>query len=303
MKKQIRRAMMCTIAMMLMGIVSLTGVTYAWFSQSTTAVVGGMELGIIAKEGGVLMSAIPNPDEWGYRLDLQLNETEYNPASMVPENIKSDGTIQFYNGVIDEAVPSRIYTHAVGQNKYYIQKDIYFYNDSMDQDITVVLDKESTILSNITNGVDMAMRLAVVNHGKYDKGTEQNAVGEKPGINSFKTTDPANVSIYEFNAKQHLDGTTNVKDTYGVKAESGVDAFFDTKDVESGVTGQEWENYLAKTTTVHKDTTSEISFVVEKDSYHRITVYLWLEGQDADCKNAISGSTMNIQLGFKKADE
>jgi hypothetical protein len=302
MKKQIRRAMMCTIAMMLMGIVSLTGVTYAWFSQSTTAVVGGMELGIIAKEGGVLMSAVPNPDEWGYRLDLQLNETEYNPASMVPENIKSDGTIQFYNGVIDEAVPSRIYTHAVGQNKYYIQKDIYFYNDSKDMDITVVLDKESTILSDITNGVDMAMRLAIVNHGEYTKGTEQNAVGENPGINSFKTTDPANVSIYEFNAKQHLDGTTTVKNTYGVKAESGENAYFDTKDVESGVTGQEWEDYLAKTNTVHKDSLEDISFVVKKDSYHRVTVYIWLEGQDADCKNAISGSEMNIQLGFKKAD-
>lgn len=296
MKKQIRRAMMCTIAMMLMGIVSLTGVTYAWFSQSDTAIVSGMELGIVAKEGGVLMSAIPNPEEWGYRLDLTIKEADYNPSSMVPNNIKADGTIQFYNGVINEAAPSQIYTEAIGQNGYYIQQDIYFYNDSKDNNITVVLDKEGTILGNATNGVDMAMRMAIVNHGEYTKGTDDK------GIGAFKTTDPANVSIYEFNAKQHLDGTTNAKDTYGVKAASGEGEFFDTKDVGSGVTGKDWENYLEKTTTVHKDTITDISFEVKKDSYHRITVYIWLEGQDADCKNAISGSSMNIQLAFKKAD-
>ena len=313
MKKQIRKAMICTIAMMLMGIVSLTGVTYAWFSQSQTAIVQGMNLGIIAKEGGVLMSAVPNPSEWGYRLDLQMNETEYNPASMIPANIVktdadgndiSDGSIQFYNGVIDEAAPSKIYTETIGQNKYYIQKDIYFYNDSLDQDITVVLDKESTLLGNPTNGVEMAMRMAIVNHGKYDKGTDtaENAPTAEKHIDDFFTKDPANVSIYEFAAKTHLDGTTSTKDTYGVKAASGVGTYFDTKDVGSGVTGQAWENYLAKTTTVHKDSGTDISFVVEKDSYHRITVYIWLEGQDADCKNAISGSEMDIQLAFKKAD-
>ena len=303
MKKQIRKAMICTIAMMLMGIVSLTGVTYAWFSQSQTAIVQGMNLGIIAKEGGVLMSATPNPSEWGYRLDLQMNEKEYNPASTVPANLKSDGTLQFYNGVMDEAAPSKIYTEAIGQNKYYIQKDIYFYNDSLDENITVVLDKESTLLGDASNGVEMAMRMAIVNHGKYDKGTDtaENAPSAEKHIDDFFTTDAANVSIYEFAPKAHLDGTTSVKDTYGVKAASG-GTYFDTKDVGSGVTGQAWENYLEKTTTVHKDSGTDISFEVEKDSYHRITVYIWLEGQDADCKNAISGSSMNIQLAFKKVD-
>ncbi|MBE6533461.1 MAG: hypothetical protein E7678_00600 [Ruminococcaceae bacterium] len=306
MKKQIRKAMICTIAMMLMGIVSLTGVTYAWFSQSDTARVKGMNLSIIAKEGGVLMSAVPNPSEWGYGLDLQMNETDYNPASTVPANLQEDGTLKFYNGVIDELVPSSIYTEAIGQNKYYIQKDIYFWNDSLDQDITVVLDKEDTLLGNATNGVEMAMRMAIVNHGKYDKGidTKENAPNAEKHIEDVFTKDPNNVKIYEFAPNTHLDGTTKVKDTYGVKAASGKDNYFDTKDVGSGVVTEDtkWPNYLEKTTTVHKDSGTDISFVVEKDTYHKITVYIWLEGQDADCKNAISGSSMNIQLAFKKAD-
>ena len=299
MKKQIRRAMMCTIAMMLMGIVSLTGVTYAWFSQSDTAVVGGMNLGIVSKEGGVLMSAVPTPSEWAFRLDLDMQETEFNPSSMTPGNIQENGKIQFYNGVINESKPSDIYTEAVTQNKYYIEKDIYFYNDSLEEAIKVVLDKESTILSDVTNGVDMAMRLAIVNHGAYTKGTEAS------GINEFKTTDPANVMIYEFNPKQHLDGGTDVRTTYGVKAASGVNNFFNTKDEEDAIAdGNPDTNakYLDKTTAVYKDSVDNVSFEIPADSYYRITVYLWLEGQDVDCKNAISGSNMNIQLGFTKGE-
>jgi hypothetical protein len=46
---------------------------------------------------------------------------------------------------------------------------------------------------------------------------------------------------------------------------------------------------------------TNISFEIPANSYYRITVYLWLEGQDVDCKNAISGSHMNIQLAFTKA--
>lgn len=299
MKKQIRRAMLATVAMMLMGIVSLTGVTYAWFSQSDTAIVGGMDLGIVSKEGGVLISAIPNPDEWAYRLDLRLDEKEYNPASMTPQNIQSDGTIQFYNGVIDEYNPGSLYTEAIAQNKYYIEKDIYFYNDSADKEITVLLDKEETILSDVTNGVDMAMRLAIVNHGVYTKGTTEST------IKNFKTTDPANVSIYEFNAEQHINGT-GPKTTYGVKAASGEDNYFVNETEENKIKdGNPDTNseYLAEAKTVHDGINDNISFKIPADSYYRITIYLWLEGQDVDCKNAISGSDMNIKIGFTKAVE
>ena len=49
MKKTLRRAMLSTICMLVVAVMSLTGVTYAWFSQSTTAKVDGMtmEIGLI----------------------------------------------------------------------------------------------------------------------------------------------------------------------------------------------------------------------------------------------------------------
>ena len=299
MKKQIRRAMMCTIAMMLMGVVSLTGVTYAWFSQSETAVVEGVKMGIVSKEGGVLMSAIPNPEEWAYRLNLDMNVSGFNPASMVPENIKEDGNIQFYDGLINESAPSEIYTKAVGSNGYYIQKDIYFYNDSLTDNIIVKIDKNATSLSDVTNNVDRAMRMAIVAHGVYTKGTDEN------GIGAFKTTDPANVMIYEFNPTSHRDGSTDVKTTYGVKAASGENNYFNVTTHEGYIKDGNPDtnsDYLAEAKTVYYDSLDDISFEIQADAYYRITVYIWLEGQDIDCKNEISGSSMNIQIGFTKAD-
>ena len=299
MKKQIRRAMMCTIAMMLMGVVSLTGVTYAWFSQSETAVVGGVDLGIVSKEGGVLMSAIPNPEEWKYRLNLEINEIDFNPASMVPENIKEDGSIQFYDGIINESAPSEIYTKAIGQNKYYIQKDLYFYNDSLTDSITVKVDKDATSLSDVSNNVDRAMRMAIVAHRVYTKGTDEN------GIGAFKNSEPENIKIYEFNPTSHRDGTIDVKTTYGVKAASGEGNYFKVATHEGYIKdGYPDTNpeYLAETVTVYKDSLDDISFEIPADSYYAITVYIWLEGQDVDCVNEISGSSMKIQLGFTKAD-
>lgn len=300
MKKQIRRAMICTIAMMLMGVVSLTGVTYAWFSQSETAIVEGMRMEIVSKEGGVLISAIPNPEEWAYRLDLNIDDgTKFNPASMVPENIMEDGNIQFYDGIINEFSRNEIYTKAVGSNEYYIQRDIYFYNDSLTEPITVKIDKDSTALSGVTNNVDRAMRMAIVAHSEYPMGTDEN------GIGAYKTTDPNKVMIYEFNPKSHRDGSTDVKTTYGVKAASGENTYFNVATHEGYIKDGNADtnsDYLAETRTVYYDSLDDISFEISADTCFRITVYIWLEGQDIDCLNEISGSEMNIQIGFTKAD-
>lgn len=305
MKKQIRRAMICTVAMMLMGIVSLTGVTYAWFTTSNTAQVEGIELGIVSREGGVLMSSIPNPTEWVYKLDLEINETNFNPASMVPENLKSDGTIQFYNGVINDLAPSQIYTEEIGPTEHYIARDLYFYNDNPDAAITVKLDKSYTQLGDPTKNVDRAMRMAIVAHGTYDQATETK---DTIADNCF-AKNPEDVTIYEFNPFSHRDGSTNLKTTCGVKAASGENGWFTVADEEKNATDNTTEtvaNYLAPTTTIYRvgdgstDEGGNISIEIPANSCYRITVYIWLEGQDVDCQNEISGSSMDIQLGFTK---
>lgn len=323
MKKQIRKAMIATVAMMLIGVVSLTGVTYAWFSQSTTAVVEDINMGIVAKEGGVLISAIPNPDDWAYRIALDVDVENFEPASTVPSNYITEGTnagrLKFYNGVIDESALGNIYTVALPvsgrdsqnnytSNGYYIEKDVYFYNDDLENTITVTLDKEETQISgeNLKN-VDSAMRLAVVKHGIYDLGTSD--------MSTVKAANSAAVNIFEFKPLTRLGGAGDREGqipTYGVKAASKTsDAatspvagdYFTVETEENTLKDGNTENdsaYLEKVDNVSPISETNISFDIPANKCYRVTLYIWLEGQDPECKNAISGSDMGIQVGFAK---
>lgn len=322
MKKQIRRAMLATVAMMLMGIVSLTGVTYAWFSQSDTASVEGMQLGIESKDGGVLMSAVPNPGAsgWAYMINLDWAGTNFKPASTAPSNLKN-GSLVFYNGVINEAKTYMVTTSelaaaaelGVGQSAadgYYVKKTIYF-NNVEDNDIKVSLG--ANISGDTTEGksglknVDQAMRVAIVTHGKYE-------INAETGTNTADATvasDKSAVMIYEPEANKHHRGGEGYIPTYGViKGSDGNELNFMTdkndpvypdseiKKIENGETSEYVEvidSYYAA-----KAGKQAPTFTIPANSYYKVTVYIWLEGQDVDCTNEISGSDLQIAITFKK---
>ena len=48
MKKTLRKAMLSTICMLIVAVMSLTGVTYAWFTMADNATVEGIEMNVIA---------------------------------------------------------------------------------------------------------------------------------------------------------------------------------------------------------------------------------------------------------------
>ena len=328
MKKQIRRAMICTIAMMIAAIVSLTGVTYAWFSQSDTSVVEGIELGIVAVDGGVYVSNSPNPSFWGYRVNLGIDKENFEPASTTPSTL-SNGKLQFFSGHVDEVNPNLIYSEAiddvVGPEKYFIKQDLYIMNDTTSP-MSVQFDPTTTSVG--TGKVAYGMRIALVDHGAYTiTETGHNA-------DSVKATDPAKVYIYEVDAQGHLVGEPGVVGTCGVKKACGIpdtnaegkvypaDDCFNKKTEEENIYAGNTSEYLerinsyyagnmfnfnvAAATTNTIDNTPEDpddnDFRTETvNSYHKVTVYIWLEGQDVDCTNAISGQQMKIQIGFTKA--
>ena len=328
MKKQIRKAMICTIAMMVAAIVSLTGVTYAWFSQSDTSVVEGIELGIVAVDGGVYVSNAPNPSFWGYRVNLGINKKNFEPASTTPSTL-TNGKLQFFSGHVDEVNPNLIYTEAiedaVGVEKYYIKQDLYIMNDTMSP-MNVQLDP--TVTNVGTGKVAYGMRIAIVDHGAYTVSETGHTA------DSVKATDPAKVYIYEVDAQGHLVGEPGAVATCGVKAACGVpetnaegkiypsNECFNKQTEEENIYAGQSSSYLerinsyyagnmfsfsvAAATSKQVDNTPDIAddddFRTETvNSYHKISVYIWLEGQDVDCTNAISGQNMQIQIGFTKA--
>ncbi len=330
MKKQIRKAMICTIAMMLVAIVTLTGVTYAWFTESDTSVVEGLNVGVVAVDGGVYISQMANPSYWSYRVPFKdVNLLEVHPVSTAPSTIADDGALDFFTGHLDDEKPDLLYTEKSAAGNY-VKKDLYIKNDELDA-LYIQLNPEYTTVTANKN-IECAMRLAIVDHGAYEITGE----GEKDHTaDSVKTTDSKKVYIYEFDAYGHVQGADNLSNSYyGVKKDCGdswdpveqknvypQEDCFSRKDEATRLANGETSEYLEQITSYYEE--SLFSFTVaaatqmkygedtpddsEDDrveiipAYHKITLYIWLEGQDVDCTNSISGSQMSIQLGFQRA--
>ncbi|MBR0450322.1 MAG: hypothetical protein IIX30_05865, partial [Clostridia bacterium] len=82
MKKQLRKAMICTVAMMLVAVLTLTGVTYAWFSTSNEATVDGITMQVAAYEGGIYISKDPFPSNFDTSISIEEHEIfqgQHNP--------------------------------------------------------------------------------------------------------------------------------------------------------------------------------------------------------------------------------
>lgn len=339
MKKQLRKAMIGTVAMMVAAIVSLTGVTYAWFSQSTTSTVSGINVGIVQVDGSINISNKANPSSWGTKLILNVNKTDFEPASTAPSTLKN-GKLNFFSGRMGEVDTNLLCTEpissAMGADKYYVEQDLYIKNDTFSA-MSIVLDQAVTSVG--TSTAAYAMRLAIVDHGAYQvTGTDADA----HNADSVKAATADKVYIYEFNATDHIVGGLNsgVKNTCGVKAATVTDptslpqgadgpiyeeptknddgvyddedekVYFDRSAHETAALAGD-DKFLELINAYHyggKNFTINVAAATEDattkeivPSYHKITVYLWLEGQDIDCVTAISGATLPISIGFTQA--
>ena len=319
MKKQIRKAMICTIAMMLMAVVSLTGVTYAWFTQSETAKVDSMTIGVVSKAGGVLMSGSPNTG-WAYKLSVGYREDNVWPASTAPQNITAAGHLQFYDSVINEAELDLMQTRKVslqtentpstgfpnGSNVTqldsegdYFRKDIYFNNaGDKAQNVTVYLNAVAT--GTTSNGAESYLRVAVVDHGAYT----MNADGSVK-LARTEAYSAADVKIFEVAPKSHYSNSTDPIDTFPIIAASGAD--FNATEESNTVSAAFNQNRTEAATTDHLTSVpnvynsgNKLPIEVTANTYHKITVYVWLEGQDVDCINDQSGGSFGVNLDFSR---
>ena len=320
MKKQIRRAMICTVAMMVAAIVSLTGVTYAWFSESTTAVVDGVKVGVVTKAGGVLMSKVPNPgtNGWSYHVGLGWTGEDFYPASTTPSNLDSNNNLVFYDGVLDDSNLNKVTTTQLPittnatKGARYFKQDIYFYNPE-EKAIPVKLD-----VTPGNSAIWESIRVGLVNHGTYTINTTTDSEGKVTETVSGITADPNGVAamIYEFYPfSHHRIGSTDYIDTYGITKE-GTILMRDIKDnkgeiIEPGEIdklekdGTATSEYIEKVDSYYEftgHTKNNPEFTIPKNSYYKVTVYIWLEGQDVDCVNEVSGSTFETILNFQRTD-
>ena len=288
MNKNLRKAMISAICMLIVGVMSLTGVTYAWFTSSSSATVTGMTFDVYSPVGGVLISETYNTD-WSYSIELNNASFENFMPLSTSDNL-TGGKLSFFAGTVNTAptlgdLGEEIYTLEAGDNAYFA-KTLYLYNDGAE---SVSVNLAGTTIAFNTLGekdhkAETAMRLALVKHGEYD----QDNVSVAP------SSGKDGVAIYEPHAETHVDGTLTGKlPYYGITGASGLNQWF---------VSTEASQYTEEVKTVVDLTSDDLTVTVPAGMCYAVTVYIWLEGQDVDCVNSVGGSNLMAALHFTKTE-
>ena len=291
MKKTFRKAMVSTIAMLVVAVMSLTGITYAWFTQGTTTTINGIEMTVEASSGGVLVSDTTD-GTWGSELTL----TGVTLANAKPVSTIGGANAEwtFFVGEVNPANNAQIKTSAASAGSHYVKKVLYLKNDAATS-VTVNLGtqegKVTGIKSDVSYNGDRAARIGLryvgVQATANNSGTALTDAGLKMGSTN-------GYAIFEPNSTGHFDSSITTKQSYyGVKAASG-ETFFASNDATASST------YIEAVTTT--DQTSDITITVPAASIVTIEVYFWVEGQDIDCINAMASSNMKVGLFFEKVE-
>lgn len=307
MKNSMRRAMISTVCMLIVAVMSLTGVTYAWFTQGTSGEVTGMEMTVTSTAGGVLIS-VDEGRSWGTNLAVETKEGAVSPVSTVG----GEGAWVFYTASINENDSKKIMTAASAETNY-IKEAVWLKNEGS-APITVALGRTDGLMTDITQkaGVEknykghLASRLGI------------RLVGAVSTLDGETAAEGAKVAggkygIFEPNATMHLAGQGDAAASYlGVMAASGTnitaeetaeggsviknafDGYFDMTTATAPINGI---TYLQTVTPIQDATQFEI--VIPAQSIVKLEVYVWLEGQDADCTNAVSSSVLDVSLCFE----
>lgn len=317
--KQKKRLLVSSFAMLLVSILTLTSVTYAWFTSGDAATVSGVQFHAEAQEG--IQISVGKETEngnawtWGSTVTAdqlkkvtanlkQLNRGQLAPVSTTGDNLKTG--LLFKGTVSDTTLNAEEAAVSSTDNNYdgYYAFDLYFKNDGSSNK-TIVLDvanskvtantgTEATPVTDV--GLQNATRVAFV------------VVDSAPNATSLDTSKvdaehaSSKVVIWEPNATAHND---TVEATYGVTDGNvyeylGVNAAgaWTLGYVNNGILGLSNASGSAPKVEVKNGTSNFDLFSISANETVKITVFIWIEGQDVDCINYASSGVVDTILKF-----
>ncbi len=272
MKKQFRTAMLSSICLLIVGVLSLTGVTYAWFSAGTDATIEGMDVTVTTSEGGIEVWDATN-SKWASKITMSTGLTNVSPVSTA-------NGVNFFTGTINEEDSNQIVTAASTTSNYYTNTLRIRNTGAEDLDINMA---GSTITAKTWEEGDTFKDNAIFKAARiYIKYT-------KPAADEDSEDE-----VIEYFFAPHDDGTTY----YGVKAASkgngtdGADVYFDIN--------TENATYTTAITPVGADEC--IISLPASGEVVEVYIAVWVEGQDPDCNNNTANGAFDILLQFTKAE-
>lgn len=291
MKKTVKkRAFISAIAMLIVSAIVLTSSTFAWFSMSKEVEVSSMNLNITTADG---ISISANTHKFG----TSLTKDEITPAAgsegqglaadadhtnAIPELLSPvsstlglvNGYPVFFKGSINDN--KKLITTKVTNEKEggFVVFDI-FVQVSEEKDVKLY---GSSI--GAEDSVKAALRMGVINCGSADYSVKDEA-------KEITTRSQSSVSLWI------VDGNKNDETKY-LSSSFGGGSLNPTDTTNPVITNDYTDDTKAEKICTATDA-SGLTFRAQK-GVNRVRIYLWVEGNDIDCKNDIAGSSLTFEL-------
>jgi len=274
MNKTLRKAMISTIAMLVVAVMSLTGVTYAWFTQGTEAKVEGMQMSVQAADGGIQVSK--DGVNWANLITLTAEDGNIREGVMPVSTVNAEN---FFKATIDRTNDKKITTAALTPEEYEAniwEEEIWIRNTGSTE-ITVNLG-DTAFVSKDARNVNQAAKLAV-----------------------FKITEE------EDEETQETSESLELLYIFSDEIYKGVNVASETS-FEYASSGSATQiSKPAKLQTSAGDCTitipaGEVNDAGVLEAIVKIKIVVWVEGQDAQCVNQNAASSFDLNLFFKNAN-
>ena len=214
-KMSFKRAALPIIATLLVAVISLTGVTYAWFTSGTTATVDEIDIGVETAGGLQIAANASGPFTWGssYTPDSSLQNLTFSPMSAAAAVNTTTDTLDFYQASLSDSL-DKIYAFTKvnveeEKNKSYISFDLYFRNP---ETITKNVNLAGSVVSALAKNSHQAVRIAFITQANVSSNaTGVDASNFANGSFAVGSNLEQTVTIFEPNAGDHS--------TYGLAIE------------------------------------------------------------------------------------
>lgn len=324
-KKQKKNKVSSLILLLLLTVIMLATSTYAWFTSNETVKVEEITVNV-ATAGGIQISAdaatwkakIGNTDIiTGYVGDA--NQLPGGASSMTAVStdgtLLSNGRLQMFKGDDKADTTGAFMLTATADNEVkgvtgdFVAFDLFLKLDETEaKDIyfttnTDVIDVDNT-------GIINAARVAFV-----VEGNQASNVAAANAL-SLTTTNTSNVYIWEPYPFTHLqsaidNATSNYSDLLsGVSLSTTMATKLPYDGVSQAITtpipiektnhvsdSGAYAAYFTPVTTLDMLNEGKVWFTLQP-GITKIRVYFWIEGQDIDCENKVSGSDITLSFGF-----
>ena len=315
-KNQKNQALLAAIAMLLISAIVITTASFAWFTLGRSAQVEELDLKVTKQGEGIAISAnaskftdtITYANLKGTATDdsatVNKNEADYNASSeyynyfcerITPASseFKADVLPAFFQGGIDRVSDTMVATASTSADG----KTIFGKKDADGKDVEIP--------AGCTEAGFYQFDVFIQNGG--DTAVNVKMTGSKIIVNAEGDTaeDKGNADFYEETVKAMRIGFVKDDEPVAIFADASSDTAEATKPINgAGEYDVAEDAYTVSTATeygvpvVNSDSTGTDGIMTLEPGVTKVTVYIWMEGQDTNCTDDLASQYIKTNIVF-----